>query len=96
MIGAGVAGLSAALAAAKTGARVIICDEQPEVGGALHYDKGVTIDGQDGYAWAQATAANLAKMDNVTVLPRTTAFGYYAQNFVGLNRACDGTSGQAG
>ncbi len=85
VIGAGVAGLSAALAAAKTGARVIICDEQPEVGGALHYDKSVTIDGQDGYAWAQATAANLAKMDNVTVLPRTTAFGYYAQNFVGLN-----------
>ncbi len=85
VIGAGVAGLSAALAAAKTGARVIICDEQPEVGGALHYDKSVTIDGQDGYAWAQTTAANLAKMDNVTVLPRTTAFGYYAQNFVGLN-----------
>jgi sarcosine oxidase subunit alpha len=85
VIGAGVAGLSAALAAAKTGARVIICDEQPEVGGALHYDKSVTIEGQDGYAWAQATAANMAKMDNVTVLPRTTAFGYYAQNFVGLN-----------
>jgi sarcosine oxidase subunit alpha len=85
VIGAGVAGLSAALAAAKTGARVIICDEQGQVGGALHYDKSVTIDGQDGYAWAQATAANLAKMDNVTVLPRTTAFGYYAQNFVGLN-----------
>jgi len=85
VIGAGVAGLSAALAAAKTGARVIICDEQPEVGGALHYDKSVTIDGKDGFAWAQATATNLAKMDNVTVLPRTTAFGYYAQNFVGLN-----------
>ncbi|MCV9998392.1 sarcosine oxidase subunit alpha [Pararhizobium sp. YC-54] len=85
VIGAGVAGLSAALAAAKTGARVIICDEQPEAGGALHYDKSVTIDGQDGFTWAQATAANLAKMDNVTVLPRTTAFGYYAQNFVGLN-----------
>ncbi|HTO29843.1 MAG TPA: sarcosine oxidase subunit alpha [Pararhizobium sp.] len=85
VIGAGLAGLSAALAAAKTGARVIICDEQPEVGGALHYDRSVTIDGQDGFTWAQSTAANLAKMDNVTVLPRTTAFGYYAQNFVGLN-----------
>ncbi|MBP1859133.1 sarcosine oxidase subunit alpha [Rhizobium herbae] len=85
VIGAGVAGLSAALAAAKTGARVIICDEQPEVGGALHYDKSVTIDGQDGFTWAQATAAKLARMENVKVLPRTTAFGYYAQNFVGLN-----------
>ena len=31
-----------------------------------------------------ATVAKLAAMDNVTVLTRTTAFGYYAQNFVGL------------
>ncbi|MBB5535399.1 sarcosine oxidase subunit alpha [Rhizobium giardinii] len=84
VIGAGVAGLSAALAAAKTGARVIICDEQAEVGGALHYDKSVTINGIEGFTWAQATAAELAGMENVTVLPRTTAFGYYAQNFVGL------------
>ncbi|PTM94303.1 sarcosine oxidase subunit alpha [Mycoplana dimorpha] len=84
VVGAGVAGLSAALAAAETGARVILCDEQPEVGGALHYDKSVKIDGQDGFAWAQATAARLAAMDNVTVLTRTTAFGYYAQNFVVL------------
>ena len=84
VVGAGVAGLSAALAAAESGARVILCDEQPEVGGALHYDKSVKIDGQDGFAWAQATAARLAAMDNVTVLTRTTAFGYYAQNFVAL------------
>ena len=84
VVGAGVAGLSAALSAAEAGARVILCDEQPEVGGALHYDKSVTIDGQEGFTWAQATAARLAAMDNVTVLTRTTAFGYYAQNFVAL------------
>jgi len=82
--GAGVAGLSAALAAAEAGARVILVDEQPEVGGALHYDLSVTIDGQNGYDWAQATAAKLKAMENVTVLTRTTAFGYYNHNFVGL------------
>jgi sarcosine oxidase subunit alpha len=82
--GAGVAGLSAALAAAEAGARVILVDEQPEVGGALHYDMSVTIDGQSGYEWAQATAAKLKAMENVTVLTRTTAFGYYNHNFVGL------------
>ena len=38
----------------------------------------------DGWTWAQAAVAKLAAMDNVRVLPRTTAFGYYAQNFVGL------------
>ncbi|YBV96487.1 sarcosine oxidase subunit alpha [Phyllobacteriaceae bacterium JZ32] len=84
VIGAGAAGLAAALAAAETGARVIICDEQVQVGGALRYDNGASIDGQPGYEWAQETAARLAKMDNVRVLTRTTAFGYYAQNFVGL------------
>ncbi|MBN9057462.1 MAG: sarcosine oxidase subunit alpha [Rhizobiales bacterium] len=82
--GAGVAGLSAALAAAEAGARVILVDEQPEVGGALHYDTSVKIDGQNGYDWAQATAAKLKAMENVTVLTRTTAFGYYNHNFVGL------------
>jgi len=82
--GGGVAGLSAALAAAEAGARVILVDEQPEVGGALHYDTSVTIDGKSGYEWAQATAAKLKAMENVTVLTRTTAFGYYNHNFVGL------------
>ncbi|ANH05305.1 sarcosine oxidase subunit alpha [Shinella sp. HZN7] len=82
--GAGVAGLSAALAAAEAGARVILCDEQPEVGGALHFDTSVKIDGQNGYDWAQATAARLEAMENVTILTRTTAFGYYNHNFVGL------------
>ncbi|WP_411033486.1 sarcosine oxidase subunit alpha [Shinella sp. BYT-45] len=82
--GAGIAGLSAALAAAEAGARVILVDEQPEAGGALHFDTSVRIDGQNGYDWAQATAAKLKAMENVTVLTRTTAFGYYNHNFVGL------------
>ena len=82
--GAGVAGLSAALAAAEAGARVILVDEQPEVGGAMHYDTSVKIDGQSGYEWAQAAAARLKAMENVTVLTRTTAFGYYNHNFVAL------------
>ncbi|MEW9614127.1 sarcosine oxidase subunit alpha [Shinella sp. S4-D37] len=82
--GGGIAGLSAALAAAEAGARVILCDEQPEVGGALHYDTSVKIDGKNGYDWAQAAAAKLKAMENVTVLTRTTAFGYYNHNFVAL------------
>ena len=84
VIGAGAAGLAAALAAAESGVRVILCDERAEVGGALHFEKGAAIDGEDGWTWAQKTAARLAAMDNVRVLTRTTAFGYYAQNFVGL------------
>lgn len=84
VMGGGVAGLSAALVAAENGAHVMICDEQPMLGGALRHEADVTIDGQPGFDWAQATAAKLHAMDNVRVLSRTTAFGYYAQNFAGL------------
>ncbi|MEO0920633.1 MAG: FAD-dependent oxidoreductase, partial [Pseudomonadota bacterium] len=82
--GAGASGISAALAAAHAGARVILVDEQPVVGGALHFETEARIDGRSGYEWAQSAIAELAAMDNVRVLQRTTAFGYYAQNMVGL------------
>jgi sarcosine oxidase subunit alpha len=84
VVGGGAAGLAAALAAAESGLRVIIADEQAELGGALRFEKGALVDGQDGWTWAQETAAKLAAMSNVRVLPRTTAFGYYAHNILGL------------
>ncbi|WP_025031357.1 sarcosine oxidase subunit alpha [Nitratireductor aquibiodomus] len=84
VIGGGAAGLSAALAAADAGARVILADEQAETGGALRYETGAMIDGIPGWDWAQAVTAELVARDNVQLLTRTTGFGYYAQNMVGL------------
>ncbi|MEZ5780342.1 MAG: sarcosine oxidase subunit alpha [Rhizobiaceae bacterium] len=84
IVGGGAAGLAAALAAAESGLRVIIADEQAELGGALHFEAGAQIDGKDGWIWAQETAAKLAAMENVQILSRTTAFGYYAQNILAL------------
>ncbi len=84
VVGGGVAGLAAALAAAEAGASVILCDEQARFGGALIHESGLRLDGQDGFEWAGQVAARLANMSNVRLLNRTTAFGYYAQNFVGL------------
>lgn len=84
VLGGGAAGIAAALAAAETGVRVILADEQAGFGGSLRFESGAKIDGQDGWTWAQASIAKLAAMDNVRLLSRTTAFGYYAQNFVGL------------
>jgi len=84
VLGGGAAGIAAALAAAETGARVILADEQAEFGGALRFETGATVDGTDGWSWAQASVAKLAAMDNVRLLARTTAFGYYAQNLIGL------------
>ena len=84
VVGGGAVGLAAALAAAEAGARVILADEQAGFGGAMRFESGARIDGLDGWAWAQAAVARLSAMDNVRLLPRTTAFGYYAQNFVAL------------
>ena len=45
VVGAGPAGLAAALAAARSGARVILCDESCEFGGSLLGDAAARIDG---------------------------------------------------
>jgi sarcosine oxidase subunit alpha len=79
VVGAGPAGLSAALAAAATGARVILVDEHPLAGGSLLNERFV-IDDKPGAEWAAAAAAKLTAMDNVHVLQRTTLFGYYDHN----------------
>jgi sarcosine oxidase subunit alpha len=78
IVGAGPSGLAAASAAAAAGARVILCDEQNEFGGSL-----LTDEAPDG--WLARTLAGLGASERVTLLPRTTAFGYFPHNFVGLN-----------
>lgn len=86
VVGAGAAGIAAALAAGRSGARVILCDEQAEPGGSLLSEspEGALIDGRPAADWAGQALAELAGMPEVRVLPRTTAFGYYTQNFLGL------------
>ncbi|WP_020186970.1 sarcosine oxidase subunit alpha family protein [Methylopila sp. 73B] len=84
VVGGGPAGLAAALAAAKTGKRVILADEQPEFGGSLLHETGATIDGQSAEAWRAAAIDELDGYETVTLLPRTTAFGYYNHNHVAL------------
>jgi sarcosine oxidase, subunit alpha len=82
--GAGPAGLAAALAAAAAGARVILCDEQAELGGSLLSETSARIDGIAAGEWAQKAVAALKQQERVTLLPRTQAFGYLAQNFIAL------------
>ena len=83
--GGGAAGLAAALAAADEGARVILCDEQNEFGGALLSDPQATINGAGGQAWVDQALAELSANPRVTLLARTTAFGYFPHNLLGLN-----------
>jgi len=84
VVGAGPAGLAAALEAGRSGAKVILCDEQAELGGSLLSETDASIDGRPGWEWLKAATNELAALGNVTVLPRTTAIGYYHQNLLGL------------
>ena len=84
VVGAGPAGLSAALAAAEGGARVLLCDEQAELGGSLLDSNEAVTQGRDDLAWMAEALAALARNSRVTMLARTTAFGMFAQNFVAL------------
>ncbi|WP_062227760.1 sarcosine oxidase subunit alpha family protein [Aureimonas frigidaquae] len=84
VVGAGPAGLAAALAAAQSGQRVILCDEQSEMGGSLLHEAAARIEGMPAAQWAAAVLDELRSRDNVTLLSRTTAFGFYPHNFLGL------------
>ncbi|TMR97755.1 sarcosine oxidase subunit alpha family protein [Nonomuraea basaltis] len=81
VVGAGPAGLAAARAAADSGARVILADEQREPGGGL-LGSPDAVDGVPGAEWAAATAAHLEGLPEVRVLRRTTVFGYYDDNYL--------------
>src|SRR4029078_6693497 len=76
VVGAGPAGLAAALAAGRSGARVIVCDEDSMPGGRINSDRR-EINGIIGAQWAREAAAELGAMPNVRVLTRTSVFRVY-------------------
>ena len=82
VIGSGPAGLMAALNAARSGARVVLADEGAMLGGSLNNEMD-EIAGQPGHEWATSVAAELAGMPDVTLMPRTTVFGWYDDNYFG-------------
>ena len=81
VVGAGRAGLAAALELARTRIRVVVADEGAEAGGSL-LRRPATVDGIDGAAWAARARDELASMPNVLLLTRTTVFGYYDHNYL--------------
>ncbi len=84
IIGAGPAGIAAALAAAKNGERIILVDENAQMGGSLLSTPSIEIDGKPAGKWLETSLKALAKAENVTLMTRTTATGYYHDNFVAL------------
>lgn len=89
VIGAGPAGLMAALTAGRAGARVILADEDFALGGRLNAE---TFDIGDDTAsgWAAQTVAELSAMDNVRLLTRTTVIGAFDHGIYGaVERVAD-------
>ena len=91
VVGAGPAGLMAALAAGRAGARVILVDENPDLGGALTAESGTLGRVGDGnLAFVREVEAELRTLPEVRVLTRTTLGGYYDHNYLSaLERVTD-------
>ena len=87
IIGAGSAGLSAAVAAGRAGARVIVADEDFEFGGRLIADT-YEVDGMSGAAWTATAVAELRTMANVRLMHRTTVYGAYDHGIYGALERC--------
>ena len=80
IIGGGIAGLAAALAAGKTGARVLLVEQTADWGGRAPVD-GVEIDGNPAAEWVEKTLKTLNGMDNVSLRSRMMGAGVYDHGY---------------
>jgi sarcosine oxidase subunit alpha len=93
VVGAGVAGLVAAKAAADAGNRVILLEQTVSLGGRTPVDEA-EVQGQPVASWLSAIESDLAARDNVTIRTRTCAFGVYDHGYVLADeRVADHTPG---
>lgn len=89
VIGAGAAGLMAALTAARAGAQVILADEDARLGGRL-LAESETLDGAPARDWVGGLEAELASLPNLRLLRRTTVWGQFDHGVYGaVERVAD-------
>jgi sarcosine oxidase subunit alpha len=82
VIGGGAAGLTTALSAGRTGARVILADEDFQLGGRMIAESH-PISGEPATRWIANTQAELLSLPNVRIMTRTTIFGAYDHGVFG-------------
>jgi len=96
VIGGGVAGLQAALAAAEAGAKVLLIEQTAHWGGRAPVDGG-SIDGGSAEDYIARTLAKLEALDNVTLRTRMMGAGVYDHGYLlGYERLTDHTPDQDG
>ncbi len=76
--GAGPAGIAAALVAGRSGASVILADDQAQAGGSLNFSQR-TVEGR---RWVEEAVQQLDVMPNVRRLTVTQVSGFYEQGFL--------------
>ena len=89
VIGAGPAGLAAALTAARAGAQVILAEEDFRLGGRLLTETHL-LDDAPAQEWVDKIEAEFASLPNLRVMRRTTVFGAYDHGIYGaVERVAD-------
>ena len=76
VVGAGPAGLVAALSAGRAGARVVLAEQDTRLGGRLLMER-TALDGAPAHRWAETVEDELRALPNVRVMDRTAVFGAY-------------------
>jgi sarcosine oxidase subunit alpha len=88
VVGGGAAGMAAALEAAATGVRVVLVEEEPQLGGRLLTTLGALADGehegQAGWEVARRLAREVEASAGLRVLTGATAFGLYEDGLIGV------------
>ena len=84
VVGGGPAGIAAALAASRAGARVMLAEADFEFGGALLSESGESVNGQAASEWVADAITELGKNPNVRLLKRTVCYGYFDHNFFAM------------
>ena len=82
IIGAGPAGLMAALTAGRSGANVILADEDFTFGGRLNSET-FSIGDDSSAVWAAEAVAELSSLPNVRLMVRTTIIGAFDHGIYG-------------
>ncbi len=83
VIGAGPAGLCAAIEAANGGADVLLIDENPLLGGSLNYARGA-VDASSEARRRQELLGNLDAAANIEVMKSAVVNGWYADNWLAV------------
>ena len=84
--GGGVAGLAAALAAGRSGARVVLAELGARLGGCAHRLHG-RVDGRSASDWVRAAEDELAQMPEVRIIRRGVVFGAHDHNFLTIRES---------